>query len=453
MIKTTLRQLKAILQPELVMGGDFDELSFSGISIDSRTIKQGNLFIALKGSRLNGHQFIESAILQGAMAIVTEEPHTASVPVFLVKDARLALANIAGDWRKKFNIPIIALTGSCGKTTVKEMIAAILGPSGPVLATEGNLNNEIGVPLTLCKLNAHHKRAVFELGATKKGDIAYLTQFVQPTSALITHVTAAHVTGFGSLEGIAAAKSEIYYQLGEAGVAIVNQDDPFAAYWYSVNRAFSHKRRIITFGVSRDAEIIATHVEMRAAGCYAFLLRTPQGQAAIQLSLPGQHQVQNALAAAAVGVACDISLPDIAEGLRQVKPIPGRLTVQYTKSGVTLVDDTYNANLGSVRAAIAFLKSQPGVKILVLGDLAELGEMAQEIHTQLGEEAKTAGISHVYTLGILSRFASEAFGNGVHCTELEALIGHLKKHLKTGTTILVKGSRVSAMERVIQMLL
>lgn len=436
MIETTLRQLSG----------------FKGISIDSRTIEQGNIFVAIKGPRFNGHQFIEAAIMQGAVAIVAEESHPTSVPLFLVENTRLALAQIAGNWRKKFNIPMVALTGSCGKTTVKEMIAAIFGLSGQVLATEGNLNNEIGVPLTLCKLGAHHKMAVLELGATKKGDVAYLTQFVQPTIALITNVTAAHLTGFGSLEGIAVAKGEIYHQLNEAGVALVNQDDVFAPYWCSINHAFNHKRRVITFGLTSHAEVTAEHLEMQGGGYYAFQLKTAQGQETIQLSLPGRHHVQNALAAAAVGVACGISLSDIAVGLQQVKPVKGRLYVQKTESGAILVDDTYNANLASVRAAIAFLGSHPGVKILVLGDLAELGDRAQAIHTKLGQEAKTAGISHVYTIGAWSRLASEAFGDGAHFTELGALIERLQKHLKPGTTVLVKGSRVSAMERVVQAL-
>ncbi len=433
-----------------------DDVTFQAVSTDTRTLQPGDLFVALMGDNFDGHTFIVDAIAKGAGAILISTPLEATaVPALHVADTRLALGQLSAAWRARFSIPVIAVTGSNGKTTTKEMLAAIFGQRGSVLATQGNLNNDIGVPLTLLRLRKEHRYAVIEMGANHPGEIAYLSGLARPTVALITNAAVAHLGGFGSLDEVARTKGGIYNGLADTGVGVVNADDAYASLW----RGIVGERRCVTFGMRTATDV---HAEIDSIKCTmgaqavttGFEMHTPVGDVTIALPLLGTHNVMNALAASAAALAAGATLDDICNGLHAMQSVKGRLTTKRGIHGVRVIDDTYNANPPSVRAAIDVLAVAVGVKILVLGDMGELGADAPAFHTQMGVQAQAAGINQLYAMGDLSRLAVESFGSGGHhYATHEALITALTAELPVlgpNTTVLVKGSRFMHMERVVE---
>ncbi|MBI3562683.1 MAG: UDP-N-acetylmuramoyl-tripeptide--D-alanyl-D-alanine ligase [Gammaproteobacteria bacterium] len=421
--------------------------TISGISTDTRTIAQGDLFIALRGPRFDAHDFAMTAVQEGATAVLVDHPLNVPVAQIVVDDTRLALGRLASAWRQQFKIPVIAITGSNGKTTVKEMLAAICAQRGQVLATQGNLNNDIGVPLTLLRLNHGYQCAVIELGANHPNEIAYLTKLVKPDVALITNAGPAHLEGFGSLQGVALAKGEIFSGLSKNGTAIINSDDPFAAYWQGL--CIGHP--LMSFGFSNTASVSASSsTSTRGAGLQ---LQTPQGGIEVQLPLLGKHNVRNALAAASAALAVGCDLQDIQRGLHSMPPVKGRLQLKPGKHGSHLIDDTYNANPASLRAAVDVLSEFPSQRFLALGDMGELGAGAEQLHHEAGVYAQAQGIDRLYTVGGLAKHAATGFGPSAKSfSEHSALIASLIADLSEQVTLLIKGSRAMHMENVVQAL-
>ncbi|MEW5943168.1 MAG: UDP-N-acetylmuramoyl-tripeptide--D-alanyl-D-alanine ligase [Pseudomonadota bacterium] len=432
------------------------DVTFAGVSTDSRTVGSGELFVALKGERFDGHQFIGRAAGQGAVAAMAAKPEGARLraeypdyPLLLVEDTCLALGALAAFWRGRFAaLKLAAVTGSNGKTTVKEMLAAILreiaGGEG-VLATQGNLNNDIGVPLTLLKLRPQHGFAVIEMGMNHPGEIAYLSGIARPDVALVNNAQPAHLAGLGGVEAVAQAKGEIFQGLKAEGLAVINADDDYAPLW----RKLAAGHEVVDFGLEHEARVGADY-RLHDFGA-ELRLKTPLGPIAVALQVPGQHNVRNALAATAAAVALGADSRAIATGLAGFAGVKGRLQRKKALHGAILVDDTYNANPASVRAAIDVLAAAPGQKILVLGDMGELGPGAAEWHAQIGAQAKAAGLDWLLALGELSAHAVRAFGAGArHFEDIEALLAEAENLLAPGVTMLVKGSRFMQMERVVK---
>ena len=418
---------------------------FSGITTDSRAVNAGDLFVALVGERFDGHEYVAEAVRRGAVAALVSRriDSQPAIPQIVVEDTRLGLGRLAGSWRGRFALPLVALTGSNGKTTVKEMIASILaahcGTREAVLATEGNLNNDIGMPLTLLKLRERHRYAVIEMGMNHAGEIDYLTRLARPGVALVNNAQRAHVGLLGSLEAVAHAKGEIYSGLSQAGIAVVNADDAHAAYWKSVNAG----RRIVTFGISGGADVSAA----RSNGGHRFT--TPAGAFSVALQVHGEHNLRNALAACAAAHALGIPLAAMQAGLAAFGGVPGRLQRRVAPSGVVVIDDTYNANPESMKAAISVLAAEPGRRLFVMGDMGELGDESGVMHAEVGEFAREAGIDALMAVGEASRQAVQAFGRGAtHFDDVEPLIRAVSREAERGATVLVKGSRFMRMERV-----
>lgn len=426
-----------------------NDVVFHCYATDSRHALAQTLFVALRGERFDGHDFIEQARQNGAVAALVDRAVETDLPTLHVADTRIALGQLAKLWRSLGQLDhVAAVTGSNGKTTVKEMLRQIFSQCGEVLATQGNFNNEIGVPLTLAQLQAEQHYAVIEMGANHRGEIAYLCDMVQPTVAVITQCAPAHLEGFGSIEGVAAAKGEIFSQLPIDGVAVINADDAFADFW----RGLTQHCRQVTFSVNTTADVYATNVQLDATGS-RFQLHTPQGEIAQRLNLLGQHNVLNALAAAACALQCACSLQQIQTGLAQVQAVKGRLQSVPGLHGSVLLDDTYNANPRSLQAALDVLAQLPAPHWLVVGDMGELGEQSDDFHRAIGTQANQAGVSHMWTLGKGSSKAAETFDGVVQTfTDVEALIAALQIALTTSTTVLVKGSRAMQMERVVKAL-
>ncbi len=435
-----------------VLGAD---AAFTSVSTDTRSIVPGALFVALKGERFDGHAFLPQAIAAGAVAAMVQReavPQASVAPLLIVEDTRLGLGALAAYWRKRSNAGVVAVTGSNGKTTVKEMIAAILraycvahgGTEDQVLATIGNLNNDIGVPLTLFRLTPSHRYAVIEMGMNHPGEIGYLSKLACPRVALVNNVQRAHLGMFESVEGIAQAKGEIFQGLDFDGVAVINADDPHAG----LMRLLAGDRECLEFGLEKPAPISARY-ELREFGSHVEIT-APSGEAHVALQQPGLHNVRNALAAAAVGIALGIDLGSIATGLNRMTAVKGRLVRKAGLNGAVVIDDSYNANPDSVRAAIEVLAAAKGTKILVLGDMGEIGGEGPQMHAEAGEAARNAGIDALYALGNLSAQAAAAFGHGaLHFSGAHELIDALQPRLQVGATVLVKGSRFMAMERVV----
>lgn len=431
------------------LGLDYhDPLLITGVSIDSRKIMPGHLFVALRGQHQDGHQFIPEVQDKGASAVLCEEKIAGiTIPQFVVNNTLKALTTMAKLHRHTINCPIIALTGSNGKTSVKEMIAAIL--PNPAYATPGNLNNHIGVPLSVLHLKPEHRYAVFELGANHLGEIAHIVSIVQPNVALINNIAPAHIEGFGSIDGVANAKGEIYAGLSANQTAVINDDDAYAHFW---DKLLTDKR-VIRFSFTKKADIFAKKVIFNADNVASFTLCSPQGEQAVTLQVPGTHMVYNALAAAACCVAVGISLKDIADGLKRFQGVSGRLTHLAGKNDAVIIDDTYNANLRSVLTAIEVLSKRQGFRILVLGDLGELGACTQKHHEEIGHIAKQKGINLFMTTGKHSAYSSQAFGEDArHYLTQESLVNDLLPYLDKNTTVLVKGSRSAAMEKIVHQL-
>lgn len=421
-----------------------EDVAFSTVSIDSRTLPTGSLFVALTGPNFDGHNFVAAARQRGAVAALVERQVADPLPQLRVADTRLALGQLAAAWRSRFTGPLIALTGSNGKTTLKEMIAAILRVRGATLATEGNLNNDLGVPLTLLRLNAEHRYAVIEMGANHHGEIAYLTGLARPDVAIINNAGPCHLDGFGDVPGVARGKGEIFQGLGPGGVAIINHDDVYAGYWTGLNPG----RRIVSFGLDQPATVggqVFDPVSNR------FRLIAPEGEIEITLPLPGQHNVRNALAASAAALTVGATLADIQHGLESLHGVGGRLQRLHGRHGGAVIHDAYNANPASLAAALAAIGAEPGRKWLVLGDMLELGPTADALHAQSGQEARLAGFERLYALGEHSRAAAVAFAESArHYEAVEDLIADLTRDLQGGDPplVLIKGSRGLRMERV-----
>lgn len=418
---------------------------FSGVTTDSRRVCGGDLFVALKGERFDGNDHVHEAIARGAAAAMTSRVVEADLPIaqIVVGDTRLALGRLAADWRTRFALPLVALTGSNGKTTVKEMLAAILaarcGDRAAVLATEGNLNNDIGMPLTLLRLRERHRYAVIEMGMNHAGEIDYLTRIARPTVALVNNAQRAHVGILGSVRAIARAKGEIYAGLGASGIAIVNHDDPNAGYWTRLNAG----RRVITFGLGEGAEVRATleGTQVRVV--------TPVDAFLARLQVPGEHNVRNALAACAAAHALEIAPAAMQAGLAAFAGVPGRLQRRRGRAAGWVIDDSYNANPESMKAAIGVLAAETGRRVLVMGDMGELGAQAASMHAEVGEFARASGVEALFALGDASRAAAEAFGAGARSfASVDELVAAARREAAAGATVLVKGSRFMQMERV-----
>ena len=418
------------------------------ICTDSRELKPGSLFIAIKGERFDGHDFIKEAEARGAVAVVVNHPVDGlSIPQFIVADSIQALAKIATVHRQTMHCPVIALTGSNGKTTTKEMIAAILPQ--PSHATKGNLNNHIGAPLTVLQLNSQHRYAVFELGASHQGEIAHTVAIVQPDVALINNIAPAHIEGFSSIDGVACAKGEIYQGLSASGIAVVNDDDTYAHFWDEL----LIDKKVLRFSIEHPADVYADNIHLDERGCGEFTLVMPTGKVDLHLNVPGLHNVRNALAAAACCHAVGISKEAIQQGLEHFGGVKGRLTVLTGKNQSTVIDDTYNANLRSVLVALEVLAKRPGKKIFVFGDMGELGRWTNEHHQEVGLAARRLGIDLLLSYGSSSKLAAESFGaGGEHFVTQEQLVEDLVDKLSSDTVVLVKGSRSSAMEKIVHQL-
>ena len=428
-----------------LLGADIEVKS---IGTDSRNIVQNQLFIAIKGENFDGNTFASAAIIQGAAAVLVSEPNASARPAVMVADTRLALGALAKYWRNQFKLPLVAVTGSNGKTTVKEMLVAILNAANKnVLSTQGNLNNDIGMPMTLLNLQQKNDIAVIEMGMNHLGEIDYLTRIAQPSVALINNAGTAHIGELGSRDNIAKAKGEIFAGLSDNGIAVINNDDDYAEYWQSLNLG----KKIITFGLNKAADISATFAEN--ADLTEVHLTTPTGSVSFNLALLGKHNISNALAASAAAVALGISNKDIARGLSNMQAVYGRLQRKAGFNNAVLIDDTYNANPDSMKAAIDVLAVQKNT-IFVMGDMAELGENAPQMHADIGIYAQQKGIGQLFVFGALSVKASQSFGEGAkHFEDLESLVSALKIQMKQGVTVLVKGSRFMQMERVVKPLL
>ncbi|MFI3119540.1 MAG: UDP-N-acetylmuramoyl-tripeptide--D-alanyl-D-alanine ligase [Methylococcaceae bacterium] len=474
-----------------------DDIAISSISIDTRAIKPGQLYVAIKGHNFDGNEFVAAAEQNGAAAAIVHQGIAAtamdggsvaismtarkqddcmdaggratqgvvaeveqrmeplprglmrpSIPHIVVDDTRLALAELAGAWRKKSAVSVVGITGSNGKTTVKEMVAAILSVNAATLFTQGNLNNDIGVPLTLLRLNEQHRYAVIEMGANHPGEIDYTSRYAQADVAIITNVGAAHIEGFGSVDGVAEAKGEIIRTLKQNSVAVLNHDDAYFDYWKSV----AGSRKIISFGIDKDADITAHSIKTQIINhefATTFELATPKGTLTVKLKLAGRHNVGNALAATAACLALGINLQQIKQGLENVKPVTGRLQPLVSRLGNIVIDDTYNANSASLKAGLDVLANCPGKPWLVLGAFGELGPESLKIHEQMGELIKAGGVVRLFAVGSDARHTAAAFGEAATFFDNQNdLIEVLKQELKGDEAILIKGSRAQRMEKV-----
>lgn len=425
------------------------ELTISSVSIDTRTLSDGDLYLAIKGENFDGHFFIDKAEAAGASAVLVESDIKTQLPAIIVEDSHLALAELAGAWKSKVAVKTIGITGSNGKTTVKEMTAAILSVNSNVLFTHGNLNNDIGVPLTLLKLHEQHQYAVIEMGANHAEEIKYSSHYVKPEIAVITNVGSAHIEGFGSLERTALAKGEIIGSLAADGIAVLNKDDPFFPLWQKLAK----NRKIVSFGLDTEAEINAQSIysEIKNNKFYThFTLSTTKGEIDIKLKLAGKHNVINALPAAASCLQLGIELEQVKQGLETIEPVAGRLQPLVDEYNNLFIDDTYNANPSSLTAALNVLMQCKGDHWVVLGALAEMGACSKQIHKELGEQIKSMGVVRLFTVGADAKCTAEGFGSGAEFfSSQEQLIKTLKKELKSNTTLLVKGSRTQKMENVV----
>jgi len=425
--------------------------SFARVGTDTRTLAPGALFVALKGPRFDGHDHLNDAAARGAVAAMVSRLADAPFPLVLVSDTRLALGELARLWRERWGARVLAITGSNGKTTVKEMAAAILGRLGETLATTGNLNNDIGVPLTL--LGLHDQAfAVVEMGANHPGEIAYLSRIARPDVALVNNAGAAHLEGFGSVEGVARAKGEILEGLGEQGVLVLNADDPHAGLWKAL--AAERGRQVRSFGMRWPADVRSPESEARThwvEGGFRtrFPVLTPEGEVEVELRLGGRHNRMNALGAIAACQPLGADAAAVQRGLAGLRPVRGRLQPRPGVNGMQLIDDSYNANPDSVAAAIEVLASAPGRRILVLGELAELGRDALGLHAELGERARRGGVQRLYGVGPLSQAAVERFGPGASWVDnRERLTEALLRDCGPDDFLLIKGSRSSRMDLV-----
>ena len=426
------------------------DANFSGVEIDSRRVSPGSLFVALAGAHHDGHDHLDEAQSRGAAAAFVAHPVPASLPLLIAEDTVSALGRLAGAWRQRFQLPVIAVLGSNGKTTVKEMIAAILRhkEGDAVLATQGNQNNALGVPLTLFRLSSQHRAAILELGANRYGEIAHLSEMAKPDIAVITNAGLDHISGFGGIKGAARANGEVFSAMNGNGIAVLNGDDECLEIW----RQQAGGRPCLRFGFNADVEVWGNWQPRLDGG--DLTIESPWRRIKTRLMLMGSHNALNALAAAAACLALDIEPEKIASGLASVQPAAGRLQSRSGAGGAYIIDDSYNANPSSLAAALDTLAMMPGTKLLVLGDMAELGDEADAWHVWAGQAARAAGVVELFAVGDLARLAAESFGEGAyHLTDSHALVKALLPQLRPGVNILVKGSRCMAMENIVSELL
>lgn len=425
-----------------------DDAAVGGVAIDTRKLKPGDLFVAFKGERVDGHDYLAQAQAAGAAGALVARKVDSPLPQVLVDDVEAALGDLASAVRAQRHARVIGITGSNGKTTVKTLVASILALHGRTHVNTGSFNNEIGLPLTLLAMPEDAEYAVLEMGAGKPGDIAYLAAIARPDIGLVNIIAPAHLERMGSVEGVAETKGALYQALPADGVAIINADDAFAGFFAGL----AGGRRVLRFGLEREADVGAENVEPRADGS-RFVLVTPQGKAEVDLTLPGRHNVGNALAAASIALALDVPLGTIVAGLEQARAVTGRLRRIVLSSGGTLIDDSYNANPSSMAAAIDTLALAQGERWLALGDMAELGADARALHAGVGAKARECGIERLFAVGPLSAAAVEAFGaGGEHFADQASLIAALKSGLHGGVTCLVKGSHSAGMEQIVKAL-
>jgi len=441
-----LSEISAAVDGQL-LGADRE---ICGISIDTRSLVAGDLYVAIRGHAFDGHDFAANAAQAGAEALMVERILDCELPQIVVSDTRLALAEVAGYWRRGLPVKVAGVTGSNGKTTVKEMIAAIFATQGDTLATRGNLNNDIGVPLTLLRLNPQHRFAVIEMGANHPGEIAYTSRYAQADVSVITNVGPAHIEGFGSVQGVAEAKGEIFRSLGPQGVTVLNRDDPFYDFWL---RNCVAGRRSVSFGFNREADVRAEGVSSGLGPNgfdTAFDLIWAGGTARIRLALAGKHNVKNALAAAAVALQFGIDIDDIKRGLEAMQPVTGRMQALLGKKGNTVIDDTYNANPASLQAALDAVDHCGKPVWLALGAFGELGSDSAALHAQMGKVIKAKSVQRLFATGELARHTVQAFGDGGQFFERQAdLIEALVAEASGDEIILIKGSRAQKMENVV----
>lgn len=438
--------LKKIISGKWIGASDVDT---NAISIDTRTLKPGDVFFAIRGDARDGHDFMVDAEKAGAAAVVVSRDVQTTLPKILVSDTRHALFDLARFYRENTSIPVVAITGSCGKTTTRALLENILKQVGSVLASEKSFNNDLGVPLTLSKLKPDHQFAVLELGANHLGEIAALTKLVRPTIAVITMAAPVHLEGFGSVDNIARAKGEIFDGLSDDGIAVINQDDAFAPTWKTHNQ----HRRVITFGIQNKADVMARNIICDEKSVVSFTLQLSHQSVQVVLPILGMHNVNNALAAAAVAYGLGIPIGKVKAGLETALPVERRLNEKKGFRGATIIDDSYNANPTSVRAAIEILTRRPGKSFLVLGDMLELGKEADQIHEQIGRFAFTRGVQHLFCYGKLSAHAATGFGQRAkHFDHQDTLIQSLKNDLSHDAIVLVKGSHGMNMNHIVSAL-
>jgi UDP-N-acetylmuramoyl-tripeptide--D-alanyl-D-alanine ligase len=426
-----------------------DAAAFGAVTTDTRTLEPGALYVALRGERFDGHQFVPDAQARGAAGALVARAASIPLPQVVVPDVLAGLTAFAAAWRRDFPGTVVGITGSNGKTTVKEMTGAILTCAGVCLVTRGNLNNHIGVPLTLCRLEPGHRYAVIEMGANHLGEIAHLASVARPDVGLVINAGPAHLEGFGGIDGVAKGKGEMFAALGAGQTAVINADDRFAAYWHGIARGAG---RVVTFGIRERADFAAVNVRELPAGDglrVEFELVCPLGRRRVPLALAGEHNVMNALAAAAAAHAAGAGLEAIVEGLSGMRAVAGRLEFKALAGGGRLIDDSYNANPASVRAGLRALAALPGERWLVLGEMRELGADSPRLHAETGEHARQSGVTRLFAVGDEARHAVEAFGaGGTWFAGVEDLIAALAADLGPGVTVLVKGSRSNRLERV-----
>lgn len=442
----SLNQLCQIVNGSLLEQND---ALFSHICIDSRRIQPKDLFIAIRGENFDGHDFAEQAVQNGAIALLVERPLSIPTPQIVVSDTRKALAALAKYHRETYPIPLAAITGSNGKTTTKALLASILSVKGQVLYSEASFNNDIGLPLTLLNQNLQHDYAVIEMGANHPGEIAQLTQITKPEVAVITNIGPAHLEGFGDLNGVIRAKSEIFQGLQEAGVAVINGDQPEYADFFI--QTLKPVNRVLRFGLSDSSGVWASHIKLNASMQPSFKLHLGKKTEMVQLNLVGAHNVMNALAAAAAAMVLGVHIQEIKQGLEEAVPVAKRLNIRSGHRHSTIIDDSYNAIPNAVLAAIDVLAEYAGPKLFAFGGMAELGNQPEKFYREVAEHAKKKGIQYFYAIGDLSKVAVEIFGQGgQHFASKAELIQAVKEWQQEDAVILVKGSRGSRMEEVVE---
>jgi UDP-N-acetylmuramoyl-tripeptide--D-alanyl-D-alanine ligase len=439
--------LKWLPSARLVGDGQVNALR---VNTDTRSLQAGDLFVALKGERFDAHEFLAQAKAQGAVvAIAHHGLAEAGLPGLEVPDTRLALGSLAAGWRSQFDLPLIAVTGSNGKTTVTQMIAAILRAwkADKAFSTEGNLNNDIGVPITLLRLSAAHEAGVVELGMNHPGEIAYLAELAKPTVALVNNAQREHLEFMATVEAVALENGSVFQSLDANGTAVFPADDDYAPLW----RSLVGSRKVLTFALAGPADVTGT--AQWGDGCWKVAAVTPAGKAGFSLHIAGRHNVKNALAATACALAAGAPLSAISAGLSDFVPVKGRsraIAVTLPDRVLTLVDDTYNANPDSMRAALEVLAELPGPRLMVMGDMGEVGDQGPQFHDEAGRHARALGIEKLFTLGEQSKNAAAGFGQAQVFGDVDALIAAVLAELPHAGSVLVKGSRFMKMERVVQ---